>query len=95
MRAVMVQCRMIEDDLAKGRIPPNRTTASLLSFCVFLNSATHGSPSLFPALPIEHWAFYEKIVRKLVAAGELGLQAQDQFDTAFSKSLSRFATSRA
>ncbi|HLX95347.1 MAG TPA: hypothetical protein VKU37_06375 [Verrucomicrobiae bacterium] len=95
MRAVMVQCHMIEDDLARGRIPSNPTTTSLLSFCVFLNSATHGSPDFFPELPIEHWAFYGKIVRKLVAAGELELKAQDQFDTAFSKSLLRPAVSKA
>ncbi len=93
MRAAMVQCYMIQDDLAKGRIPPNPTTASMLSFCGFLKSATDGSLAFFPELPMEHWAFYGKIVRKLVSAGELQLEAQNQFDTAFSRSLSRFADS--
>jgi hypothetical protein len=35
------------------------------------------------------------MVRKLVAAGELELKVQDQFDTAFSKSWLRLAASRA
>jgi phage pi2 protein 07 len=95
MRAAMVQCHMIEDDLAKGRIPPSSTITSLLSFCVFLKSAANGSLVFFPELPIEHWAFYGKMVRKLVAAGELELKVQDQFDTAFSKSWLRLAASRA
>jgi hypothetical protein len=37
MRAAMVQCHMLEDDLAKGWIPPNVTAASILSFAFFLN----------------------------------------------------------
>jgi hypothetical protein len=95
MRAAMVQCHMLEDDLAKGRIPPNVTAASILSFCIFLKSAAHGSLAFLPELSMEHQAFHGKIVRKLVAAGELQLKAQDQFDTAFSKSLSRLAASAA
>jgi hypothetical protein len=46
-------------------------------------------------LPIEHWAFYGKTVRKRVAAGELELKAQDRFDTAFSRSLLRLTASAA
>lgn len=94
-RAAMVQCHMIEDDLAAGRIPPNVTVSSILSFCIFLRTAAHDSRVCFPELPMEHWAFYGKVVRKLVAAGELQLQAQDQFDTAFSRSLSRIGASAA
>jgi len=77
--------------LAKGRIPPDETVASVLAFCVFLKAAARGSLAFFPDLPMEHWAFYGKVVRKLVAAGELQSGAQDQFDTAFSKSLLRLA----
>jgi hypothetical protein len=67
----------------------------MLFFCVFLNSTTQGSLDFFPELPIEHWAFYGKIVRKLVAAGELELKVQDQFDAAFSKSWLRLAAFKA
>jgi hypothetical protein len=89
LRATKVQCRMIENDLVQGRIPPGEIVVSILSFCIFLRAASRGSLAFFPELPMEHWAFYGKVVRKLVAAGELQLKAQDQFDTAFSKSLQR------
>ncbi len=93
MRAAEAERRMVEDDLERKRIPPCEEAHSILSFCEFLGDAAQGHGASFPLLPIEHCAFYRKIVRKLVEAGELPFQVSDQVDHTFSTVLFRTLTS--
>ena len=83
--------RIIEDDLSKKRVLPMKEAVSVLSFCRFLQAVALGN-GIFPmALPRQHAAFYQKTVNRLVAAGELPVNAIEQFVMTF---LSGFLKSR-
>ena len=93
LKAAEAERRMVEDDLAKKRIRPSEETRSVLSFCEFLVAAAQGDNACFPVLPIEHCAFYRKIVGKLVDAGELPFTVKEHVDHTFSAVLYRTLTS--
>lgn len=89
LRALDAERRMVEDDLEKKRTEPDEYVTSILSFCNCLIRAVTGGYVSLPALPVEHCAFYRKIVHRLVEAGELPPEMVTQFDQIFFRSLSR------
>lgn len=92
LRAVDAERRMVEDDLEKHRTERDEYVISVLSFCNFLIRAVTGGYVSLPAFPVEHCAFYRKIVHRLVDAGELTPQIMTQFDRIFFRSLSKALT---
>src|SRR5690349_12453156 len=78
IRAAEVERRMVEDDLESNRTVPDEEAISVLGFCNFLTAAAGGVVVALPAAPIEHCAFYRKIVQRLVEAGELPFTVKDQ-----------------
>jgi len=93
--AADAQRRMLEDDIANKRLQPGGDVHSILTFCDFLAVTSCGEEVSCPPLPVEHCAFYRKIIQKLVEAGELPYDAQEQFDLCFSEALFRALTSPA
>jgi hypothetical protein len=79
--------RMVEDDLITKQTVPDQESLSVLEFCTFLIHAARGIQSSIPTWPIEHCAFYRRVVQKLVDAGELPPRFKEQFDVTFSKAL--------
>jgi hypothetical protein len=65
------QRHIIEDDLRKQRILLTEDIRSILAFCNFLEAIVHGSSTILHEMSTEHLAFYGKVVRRLVEAGEL------------------------
>src|SRR5262249_31107291 len=95
IRAAEAEGRMVEDDLEKHRVPPDEETISVLGFCNFLAASARGFLVPLPASPIEHCAFYRKIVKRLVEAGELPFAVKDQIDRTFSRVLFKALTAPA
>jgi hypothetical protein len=92
IRAAEAEQRMVEDDLECHRTVPDEEAISVLGFCNFLTAAAHGVLVALPTVPIEHCAFYRKVVRRLVEAGELPFTVKDQFDRMFSRVLFKALT---
>jgi hypothetical protein len=82
LKAVAMEQHMLDEDLALGRTPPSDDTASVLRFCRFLEGAAHGALLMPRNVPMKHWAFYAKTVERLVAAGELPCEVQQDFKPA-------------
>ena len=82
LKAVAIERFMLEEDLAQGRTLPSDDTASILTFCRFLEGAVHGRLVLPRTMPMGHWTFYIMIVERLVAAGELPREAKEDFEAA-------------
>jgi hypothetical protein len=85
LRAVDAERKMVEDDLDKHRTERDEYVTSVLGFCNFLMLAVCGIYDSITAMPAEHRAFYSKIVRRLVDAGELPTEIIAQFDNIFSR----------
>ncbi|HXR04116.1 MAG TPA: hypothetical protein VN836_05345 [Verrucomicrobiae bacterium] len=83
LKAAAEEQLTLEEDLASGRTMPSDDTASIFTFCRFLEGALHGSLVLPRTMPMEHWTFYLKIVGRLVAAEELPCQTKDDIEAAF------------
>lgn len=92
LRAADAERRMVEDDLEKKRAEPDENSLSVLSFCDFLLRSVSGGCASLPALPVEHCAFYRKIVHRLAEAGELPPEIVEQFDVFFCRALSKALT---
>ena len=92
LRAADAERRMVEDDLEMKRTEPDENSLSILSFCDFLLRSVSGGYVSLPAMPVEHCAFYRKIVHRLVEAGELPPEMVGQFDRIFFRALSRALT---
>ena len=92
VRAADAERKMVEDDLDKKRTVPDLYVDSILGFCNFLTSAVAGIHVVLPAFPVEHCAFYRKIVQRLVDAGELPAEIVGKFEPVFSQALSRALT---
>ena len=84
LRAVEAERKMVEDDLDKKRTERDEYVSSVLGFCNFLMLAVCGVYDSIVALPAEHRAFYGKIIRRLVDAGELPSEIIAHFDKIFS-----------
>ncbi len=80
LKAVALERRMLEEELAFGRTFPKKDASSILSFCKFLESVVDGRLILPSALPMDHWAFYGKTVERLAAAGELPPRKLENFE---------------
>jgi hypothetical protein len=93
LRTAEGQRRMIEDDLLHERLLPIDDAESIAIFCDFLAAAARGEMFLCPPLPVEHCAYYRKIVLRLVEAGELPFGAHERFDQNFSQALFKALTS--
>jgi hypothetical protein len=83
LRAVEAERKMVEDDLNKKRTEPDEYVSSVLGFCNFLMLAVCGVYDSITSLPWEHHAFYSKIIRRLVDAGELPSEILVHFDKIF------------
>ncbi len=92
VRAADAERKMVEEDLEKKRTEHDVDITSVLGFCNFLTLFHDGRHASLPELPIEHCAFYRKIVRRLVEAGELPPESTIEFEGAFSTALSRALT---
>jgi hypothetical protein len=78
-----LQEQMIEDDWSQKRVLPVEDAVSILNFCRFLQ-AVAGNGGIFPTvLPFQHLPFYRKTVKRLMEAGELPLNADQQFEKTF------------
>ena len=78
-----LQGQMIEDDLSQKRILPMEEAVSVLNFCRFLLAVARND-GIFPTvLPQQHLGSYRKTVNRLMEAGELPLNAREQFDQTF------------
>jgi len=89
VRAAEAERRMVEDDIAAKRTEADRDATSVLTFCNFLINAARGIQCAFPLWPIEHCAYYRKVVQRLVEAGELPEGIKVKFDISFSQALVR------
>ena len=83
LKAVTVEWRKLEEDLAQGRTKSNEETDSILTFCRFLVGSACGALAWPRTIPIEHWTFYVKTVGRLVAAEELPRNVKDDIEAAF------------
>jgi hypothetical protein len=83
LRAAEAERRMVEDDLENKRTECDRYVVSVLGFCNFLTLAVCGIYSSMAALPVEHRAYYGKIVQRLVDAGELPSTTAEHFNRIF------------
>jgi len=92
VRAADAERKMVEDDLKKNRTMPDLYVDSVLGFCNFLTSAVTGIHVALPVFPVEHCAFYRKIVQRLVDAGELPAEIVGEFERIFSRALSMALT---
>jgi len=82
--ALQLERRMIEDDVAQKRTLPIEEAHSILSLCHFIDAARQGFQISPVALPIQHVSFYREIVRRLIEAELLPLNASEQFENTFS-----------
>ena len=85
LRAVEIERRMLEDDVAYRRSPHTMDENSILDFCHFLTAVARGSYAVPGNSSLKHVAFYGKIVDRLVDAGELPYCAKEQFYGAYSE----------
>jgi hypothetical protein len=92
VRAADAERKMVEDDLRKKRTVPDLYVDSVLDFCNFLTSAVTGIHVTLPVFPVEHCAFYRRIVHRLVDAGELPAEIVGEFERIFSRALSTALT---
>lgn len=89
LRAIELECRMVEDDLGHKRTLPLAEANSILSFHRFLEAAARGGQVAPTALPINHVTFYRETVERLVEAGQLPSDTRERFDAAFSPALQK------
>jgi len=83
LTAVALERQTVGQDLALGRAQPSVDTASILTFCRFLEGASQGALTLDTILPTGQWEFYRKTFERLAAAGELPEEVRKDFDLAF------------
>ena len=80
LKAAARERLMLDEDLAFGRIVSSEDTALILNFCRFLEGVALHGLVLPRTMPMEHWTFYRRTVERLVAAGELPHQVQEEFE---------------
>jgi hypothetical protein len=84
--AVILERKMLEDDLAHDRTVPINDVRSIIAFCEFLEYAPDTAHLPKAVIPIEHLGLYRATVKRLVEAGELPWESAGVFDTVFSAS---------
>src|SRR5262249_12842633 len=78
--AVTLERQMLENDLKRGRLVPVEEAASIVNFCLFLESSALAAKVAPYYVPREHIQFYRRIVARLIAAGELPPSVWRQFE---------------
>ena len=87
--AVEREHQMLENDLATNRPVSKKEAHSILSFCRFLVAVKSGVKVSPMILSPADTAFYRKTMGRLIDAGELPADAQEQFDEVFTVPLLR------
>lgn len=84
LKAVDLQCEMLENDLKNRRLPAPEDAFSIFCFREFVRAIKLGKVMRdVRALPPDHIEFFKKTVVRLVQADELPQTAMDQFDHLF------------
>ncbi|MDE3067744.1 MAG: hypothetical protein KGJ60_09355 [Verrucomicrobiota bacterium] len=84
IKAIELERMMINEDLSNQRISAAGETRSILNFCRFVAAAKWRQRAAPTTVPASHIGFYRRTVQKLVNAGELPVEAEEQFERAFS-----------
>jgi hypothetical protein len=82
LKAAAMERLKLDEDLALVRTVPSEDTTLIRTFCRFLEGASHGRLVLTRTMPMEHWTFYGRTVKRLVEAGELPFKVQEDFEAA-------------
>lgn len=82
--AVILQRKMLEDDLAHKRTVSINDVRSIFAFCDFLENTPETTRLPKAAVPIRHLELYRATIKRLVEAGELPWESAGLFDTVFS-----------
>lgn len=82
--AVILQRKMLEDDLANKRAVPINDVRSIIAFSDFLETAPDTARLAKAGVLMRHFGFYRATVKRLVEAGELPWECFGMFDMAFS-----------
>ena len=83
LKAVAAERCQLEQDLIQHRILPGEDSDSILAFCRFLAGAAFGSMVWPDTMPIDHWTFYVKTVKRLVEAEQLPFTVRRDIEAAF------------
>jgi hypothetical protein len=84
--AVILQRKMLEDDMAHKRTVSIDDVHSIIAFSEFLESAPNMARLPKTAVLMNHLGLYRATVKRLVEAGELPWESLGLFDAAFSAS---------
>jgi hypothetical protein len=85
LKALDLECEMIEDDLKHHRLALDEDTFSILCFSRFVQDVKAGKAMhRLKPLPPDHLEFYKETVVRLVNATELPPSVMGQFERAFS-----------
>jgi len=85
IRALDMQCEMVEKDFQERRSTLNEDALSILCFKQFIRMARTGEVmTCAKHLPAHHLEFYRETIVRLVQAHELRASAMEQFERAFS-----------
>lgn len=82
--AVVLQRKMLEDDLANGRTALLDDVHSIIAFSDFLENAPETMRLSKTTVPIRHFGLYRATIKRLVEARELPWESAGLFDAAFS-----------
>jgi hypothetical protein len=82
--AVILQRKMLEDDLARKRSVPMNDVHSIIAFSEFLENAPETMRLPKASVPIRHLGLYRATVKRLVEAGELPWESAALFAAVFS-----------
>lgn len=82
--AVILQRKMLEDDLAHKRIVPINDVQSIIAFSDFIENVPNAARLPKTVVPVLHEELYRATVKRLVKAGELPWESAALFDAAFS-----------
>jgi len=82
--AVILQRKMLEDDLAHKRTLPVNDVHSIIAFSDFLENSPGTGHLSKTTVPIRHLRLYRATIKRLVEAGELPWESTALLDAAFS-----------
>jgi hypothetical protein len=84
IRALDLECNMLEDDFEHERLASLEDANSILCFRQFLRTAEAAKMMLrAKCFPPDHLEFYKETIVRLVQARELPTSAMERFDYAF------------
>jgi hypothetical protein len=81
--AVILQRKMLEDDLARNRSVLKNEVYSIIAFSDFLENAPETMRLPKTAVPIRHLGLYRATVKRLVESGDLPWESAALFDAVF------------